>query len=114
MKRLKEEEVPVIVCLTHADRLYVECIEESDDNNPHPSDDIKRIIGSDLYVSDYKIFMKVCSRRGNKQCAYGQRQKLVVSLAALRFSYTIGFWVTEKWLQSHLAHYPITHYPFQT
>ena len=51
MKRLKEEEVPVIVCLTHADRLYVECIEESEDKNPHPTNDKKRKIGSDLYVS---------------------------------------------------------------
>lgn len=50
LKTLKKEEVPVIVCLTHADRLYVEYIDESSDKDPTPTEDRKRRIGLELQV----------------------------------------------------------------
>ena len=50
LERLKAEEVPVIVCMTHADRLYVECIEDSTDKSPVPTNDKKRKIGLELDV----------------------------------------------------------------
>lgn len=40
--------MPVIVCLTYADRLYAEYIHE----DPQPTDEIKRKIGADLDVSE--------------------------------------------------------------
>ena len=55
LKFLKKEEVPVIVCLTHADRFYAECIEESEDKNPKPSNDKKRKIGMELLVMTITI-----------------------------------------------------------
>jgi hypothetical protein len=43
----------VLVCLTYADSLYVECIEENGtEANPEPTDDVKRKIRMDLYVSN--------------------------------------------------------------
>ncbi len=50
LKNLKKAEVPVIVCLTYADRLYMECIEESGGTSPRPTDVVKRKIRKDLHV----------------------------------------------------------------
>ena len=50
LKHLKKKEVPVIVCLTHADMLYAECVDESGD--PKPTEEKKKKIGSDLNVYD--------------------------------------------------------------
>ena len=52
---LKEETVPVLVCLTHVDRLYVEHIDKDVDNNctPLPTEFKKRVIGHELMVRLY-------------------------------------------------------------
>lgn len=50
LKFLKKAEVPVIVCLTHADRLYVEYIDESTNKDPKPNADRQRKIGLELQV----------------------------------------------------------------
>lgn len=53
---LKEENVPVLVCLTHVDRLYVEHIDKDVDNEctPHPTEYKKRVIGHELTVGLYR------------------------------------------------------------
>ena len=49
---LKKEDVQVIICLSHADRFYAECIDDCEDKNPKPTEDKKRKIGSLLYVNN--------------------------------------------------------------
>ena len=51
LRILKDEDVQVIICLSHADRLYVECIEDHKDDSSGPTEYKKRKIGSHLYVS---------------------------------------------------------------
>ena len=55
LEKLKEADMPVIVCLTHADFLYDEFITESKE----PTDDMKRKIGSELAVSGICLIMAV-------------------------------------------------------
>lgn len=49
---LKEENVPVLICLTHVDRLYVEHIDKDVNNacTPLATEYKKRVIGHELTV----------------------------------------------------------------
>ena len=46
---LEAENVPVVVCMTHADLLYNECMEK-EDGNPEPTPYKIQEIGADLMV----------------------------------------------------------------
>ena len=46
---LEAEDVPVVVCMTHADLRYNECMEK-EDGNPEPTPFKKHEIGADLMV----------------------------------------------------------------
>lgn len=64
---LKEENVPVLVCLTHVDRLYVEYIDKDVNNDctPLPTEYKKRVIGHELTVSVYLEFCMLPSSDHN-------------------------------------------------
>lgn len=47
---LESEDVPVVVCMTHADLRYNECM-ENEDGNPEPTPFKKQEIGADLMVT---------------------------------------------------------------
>lgn len=51
LRELKAGDVPVLLCLTHADRLYAECID--DDGTLEPTARKREIIEADLTVSFY-------------------------------------------------------------
>ena len=49
---LEAEDVPVVVCMTHADLRYNECMEK-EDGNPEPTPFKINEIGADLMVWQY-------------------------------------------------------------
>ena len=51
IQRLKEHDVPVIVCMTFADELYTEAMKEEQDKNPNPTDFKIRCIRKELEVN---------------------------------------------------------------
>lgn len=51
IRALEQEDIPVLVCLTHADRLYVELTESRE-----PTDETQRQIGRELEV--HNILLK--------------------------------------------------------
>ena len=51
LTHLKENDLPVLVCLTHADRLYSECGDV--DGTLEPTKYKQTIMEKDLYVSPY-------------------------------------------------------------
>ena len=54
LKFLGEKNIPVIVCLTFGDQLYFEIEDRQKGKQKEPAErgeDIRRIIGSELYVS---------------------------------------------------------------
>ena len=51
LTHLKENDLPVLVCLTHADRLYSECV--GDDHTLEPTKYKQKIMEKDLSVSSY-------------------------------------------------------------
>lgn len=52
---LKAKDVPVLLCLTHADRLYAECINH--DSTLEPTAYKQKTIDADLTVSFYQKLM---------------------------------------------------------
>jgi len=51
IKHLKEQDVPVMVCMTFADELYTEAMKEEPNDNPKPTDFKIRTIRKELEVS---------------------------------------------------------------
>lgn len=58
LSELEAEDVPLKVCLTHADRLYAELM-ETDDNNPDPTEFKKQKINEELDVSLTNVIISV-------------------------------------------------------
>ena len=52
---LEAEDVPVVVCMTHADLRYNECMEK-EDGNPEPTPYKIQEIGADLMVQIMSLF----------------------------------------------------------
>ena len=52
--KLKEEEVPVLVCLTHADRLYADLIPKDKSETLEPTGFKQQQIGRELQVCQMK------------------------------------------------------------
>lgn len=51
LRQLQIEDVPLLVCLTHADRLYAECMKK--DQDPNPNESKRQVIGSELQVREW-------------------------------------------------------------
>ena len=49
IEKMKSDDVPVLVCLTHADNLYLECATRGKQLNMQ-EDEVKRVIQSELQV----------------------------------------------------------------
>lgn len=58
LRILKKEDVQVIICLSHADRFYAECIDDCEDKSPKSTEDKERKIRSLLNVNNVYIAIK--------------------------------------------------------